>query len=411
MGNQQMLASDSEMTETGNVQPFGRRCLLYDVFAPFAASRVALIVIAWLGLHLLQIPLKDAKWEVEADGNVHRVAGHLSPNAHPFVNMWARWDSGWYLDIAQHGYSFVPGKQSNVAFLPLYPDLIRLVHFVFPLSRDVGWLDDGIILSNLALLVALIYLYRLVRLDYERRTAARAVLYVCVFPTTLFLSAVYSESLFLALVVAAFYYARTARWFVAGLLAAAAAVCRPPGILLVLPLVFEYMSQRQFQWRRIKPDSLALSFPLLALVGHLVFLRLRFGEWDVIERAQLNQGWKRTFTLPWNTVFGSFHDIGSLRGFHGSFEVLFTIALFGLAIFSCFRLPRSYAIYAVVSVLFITSWGTLLSTPRFGLVIFPIVMVLALLGENKLFHRSFLAVSMLLAAISMVVFSEWGWVA
>src|SRR5262249_47750700 len=269
MSDDQVQTSDSEAPEKGSVEWCGRRCLFYDVVAPFAASRVALIVIAWLGLHLLQIPLKGTEWEVEDDGYLHRIAGHLSPNAHPFVNMWARWDSGWYLDIAEHGYSFVPGKQSNVAFFPLYPELMHVFHLVIPLPRDVGWLDDGIILSNVALLVALIYLYRLVRLDYERPTAARAVLYLCVFPTTLFLSAVYSESLFLALVVAAFYYARTARWFVAGLLAAAAAVCKPPGILLVVPLAYEYLSQSEFQWRRIKPDCLALTFPPLALAGHL----------------------------------------------------------------------------------------------------------------------------------------------
>jgi Gpi18-like mannosyltransferase len=406
-----MHASDSEGNVRGGIQRFLPQWLVRDVILPFVASRLALIVIAWLGFHLLQIPLKGNKWEVENDGYVHRIAGHLSADAYPFVNMWARWDSGWYLDIAEHGYSFVPGKQSNVAFFPLYPDLIRLFHFVVPLPRDVGWLNVGIILSNLALLVALVYLYRLVRLDYERRTAARAVLYLCVFPTTLFLSAVYSESLFLALVVAAFYYARTTRWLAVGALSAAAAICRPPGVLLVLPLAFEYLSQREFQWRRIKPDCLALILPLLAIAGHLTFLRWRFGEWDVIEKAQINQGWNRTLTFPWNTIIHSFHEIDSFQGFHGSFEFFFTIALFGLVIFACFRLSPSYAIYAAVSLLFITSWGTLLSTPRFGVVIFPVVIGLALLGENKLFHSGFLVVSALLAAVSMVVFSEWGWVA
>jgi len=62
----------------------------------------------------------------------------------------------------------------------------------------------------------------------------------------------------------------------------------------------------------------------------------------------------------------------------------------------------------VVSVLFISSWGDLTSAPRFGLVIFPIVIALALLGHNKGFKRTYIVVSAVLAAISMVVFSQWG---
>src|ERR1700687_759868 len=71
-----------------------RRCfpqwLMRDILAPLGVSRVALIIIAWLGLHFLQVPLKGTKWEVASDGYVHDVAEHLSSDAHPFINMWGR---------------------------------------------------------------------------------------------------------------------------------------------------------------------------------------------------------------------------------------------------------------------------------------------------------------------------------
>jgi len=95
----------------------------------------------------------------------------------------------------------------------------------------------------------------------------------------------------------------------------------------------------------------------------------------------------------------------------GAWEFFFTIALLGLAIFACFRLRPSYAVYAVVSLLFITSWGALTSAPRLGIVIFPLVIALALLGDNKVFNRAYLFFSTLLAAVAMVIFSQWGWVA
>jgi len=384
--------------------------LVRDILVPLFFSRAALTIVAWLGLDFLHAHLYGTKWEVADNGFGQTVTEHLSANTHPFINMWSRWDAGWYLGIAQDGYSFIPGKQSNVAFFPLYPDLIRLVHYVVPLSRDAGWLLIGIIVSNASLIVALIYLYQLVRLDFDRSIAARTVLYLCVFPTTLFLSAVYSESLFFASVVSSFYYARAGRWFVVGVTAAAAALCRSPGILLIIPLAFEYLSQKEFQWRRIRPDCLALLFAPLAVAGHLTFLRWRFGDWDVLSKAETTSGWDRHLTMPWNTLLHSFPSINSFKGFHGAFEFFFTLALLGLAIFGYFRLRLSYSIYAAISLVFITSWGELRSAPRFGLVIFPIIIALALLGQNRAFNRAYLVLSTILALLSMVVFSQWGWV-
>jgi hypothetical protein len=379
-----------------------------DILAPLAASRIILVLVAGLGFHFLQIPLKNPKWEVATDGNRHDIAGHISTNVHPFVNMWARWDGGWYLDIAKHGYSLVPGKQSSVAFFPLYPYLIRWIHDLIPLSHDAGWLVIGIIISNVSLLVGLAYLYALVLLDFDRRTAARAVLYLCVFPTTLFLSAVYSESLFIALVVSAFYYARTSRWVVAGVLAAAAALCRAPGVLLVIPLALEYLSQKRFQWRQIGPDFLALILAPIALAGHLAFLRWRFGAWSIIFQSEATKGWNRHLTLPWTTLLHAFESMNSWKG---ASELLFTIAMLGLVFFTCLRLRPSYAVYAVVSLLFITSWGALTSAPRLGIVIFPFLIALALLGRSNAFNRVYLVFSTVLAAVAMIIFSQWGWVA
>lgn len=385
--------------------------LIRDILVPFLVSRAALTLVAWLGFHFLHVHLAGRKWEIADDGFRRSVTAHLSTDAHPFINMWSRWDGGWYLDIAKDGYSFIPGQQSSVAFFPLYPGLIRLVHHIVPLTSDAGWLLVGIIVSNAALIVALIYLYQLVLLDQDRGTAARTVLYLCVFPATLFLSAVYSESLFLAAVVGSFYYARIGRWFVAGGVTAVVALCRSPGVLIIIPLAFEYLSQKEFQWRRLRADCLALILAPLAVIGHLAFLRWRFGDWDVLSKTETAPGWNRHLTMPWNTLWHSFPGMNSFNGFHGAYEFFFTLALIALAIFGYFRLRLSYSIYAAVSLVFITSWGELRSAPRLGLVIFPIIIALALLGRNRAFNCAYLVFSTILALISMVVFSQWGWVA
>jgi hypothetical protein len=249
----------------------------------------------------------------------------------------------------------------------------------------------------------------LVRLDYDRSTAARAVLYLLIFPTTLFFSAFYSEALFLALVVSAFYYGRKGRWILSGLLATTATTCRSPGVILIVPLVAEYLLQKKFQWKKLKADFLALLLIPLGTAGYLIFLRVHFGSWSVVQTTEVD--WDRSFTFPWKTLMYYFQRGHSWGGYNSPINLVFTIAFCWLTFLCCRKLRLSYAIYAVVTMLFITSWSSFTSVPRYGLVIFPMMMVLALAGESPRFHRSFFVASGVLAACSMVVFALWGWIA
>ncbi len=387
-----------------------RRWLVRDVLVPFAATRLLLIVVAWGGFHLVKTPFKTGKWEVGSDHMISPIKGQFSLDIHPLVNMWSRWDSEWYLSVAKNGYEFTPGKESNVAFFPLYPCAVRALHYIFPLRSDAGWLLLGILLSNGSLLLLLVCLNRLVRLDYDDAMAARTVLYLCLFPTTLFLSAFYSESLYLACVLGAFYQARRGRWLLAGLLAALAAIGRAPGGLVAIALGFEYLQQKKFQWRQIKLDCLALLLAPAAVAAHMAFFKWRFGDWFVIFKVEAIKSWSRTLTPPWVTLGAFFQRPHAGKGTHDSYlDLVFTLALLCLTIFAALRLRLSYAVYAVLTVIFITSWGYLTSIPRFGVVIFPIVIALALLGLNDTFNRTYLIVSGGIAAYCMFTFSHWGW--
>jgi hypothetical protein len=144
----------------------------------------------------------------------------------------ARWDSGWYLTIAAHGYDHGP----RAAFFPLYPLLVRAVGFVLG-----DWIVAGIAISFVALYAALYLLWRLVELDLGERYARAAVLAMAFFPMALFFSAVYTESLLLALTIGAVYAARNERWALAGALGALAAATRNTGVLILIPLVLLYL--------------------------------------------------------------------------------------------------------------------------------------------------------------------------
>jgi hypothetical protein len=43
------------------------------------------------------------------------------------LSAWARWDSNWYVSIAEDGYFYISGGESSVAYFPLYPSLMALV--------------------------------------------------------------------------------------------------------------------------------------------------------------------------------------------------------------------------------------------------------------------------------------------
>ncbi len=150
----------------------------------------------------------------------------------------AHWDAVWYLGIAESGY---PSADSpRAAFFPLYPLLTRAVAQAGGGSRG-ALLLAAYAVSLVALLAALVLLYRLAALELGRRLAAPTLLLLSVFPASLFLGAPYSESLYLLASVGAFYAARTGHWAWAGVAAAAASGTRSAGVLLLLPLALIYL--------------------------------------------------------------------------------------------------------------------------------------------------------------------------
>ena len=386
---------------------FGR-----DVIIPFAATRLGLCLVAWLALHLFRLPITFPQaWQVEADGN-HRFVTTISGDLHPFVNMWSRWDAGWYLEIAKSGYSYRPDYPSSAAFFPLYPFLIRVCHTIFLLPPTDYWsLVSGIFISNICLIAALIYFHQLLTFDFSKRVAARANLYLLVFPTSFFLSSVYAESLFLALALSSFFYARTNRWTAACILAALATLCRSQGILIALPLLLEYLQQRHFNIRQVKWNVLAFAFIPAALISFLFYLHAEFGSWRVILDVQ--QPWGRRLMWPWHTLSWIFGHAPPLdAGHHEWLDLSFLGLLLIAAVIALPLLSPSYSLYSWLSVLFLSSWGMLGSVPRFDLVVFPLFIVMAILGTRSYaFHIAYLIMASMVAALFMILHSQWNWVA
>src|SRR4051794_241919 len=169
------------------------------------------------------------------------------------TDVWARWDSGWFLRIAEHGYH----RGAEAAFYPLYPALLA------GLGRAFGgqYVVAGILLSLAACLGSFLLLYRIAEERLGADGARRAVLYLAFFPMALFLQAVYSESLYLLLTLAAFVLAERGRWWETGVVAGLALLTRSAGLALLPALLL--MAWRSPQRRRAVA-SLALAPALFA---------------------------------------------------------------------------------------------------------------------------------------------------
>jgi hypothetical protein len=270
------------------------------------------------------------------------------------------------------------------------------------------YLVAGLLLTNVALLVALGYLVALVRQSFPTAIAARTALYLLVFPSSLFLSAVYPHSLFLACALASFYYARQGRWWLAAALGCAASLTRLQAAALVVPLAYEYLAQRQFDLRRIRVNVLALALVPVGCIAFLAYLFVLTGD----PLAALNAGsaWHRQLMWPWEVLQPFVLDPLGTHGWHGTAaDFGYTILLLALTALSWRHVPRSLAVYGTTFAVVIVSSGILVSSMRYALELFPIFITLAILGRKPLFHRAYLAVAILngLKLMSLFALGEW----
>lgn len=196
-----------------------------------------------------------------------------------FIRVLAQGEALWHIWIGERGYDFVAGAPSTAAFPPLFALLTRLVTFVLPAPVAAAAL-----VAHAALVAALAYLTALVRLDYDRPTAFRAVAAVLLFPTAVFLGVVYPESTLLLTVTAALYHARRGQWGRAGLWGALAGLTRGAGLLVLLPLLAEYWAQRACGGEPLVAPAarrrglLALACVPLPFAAFLAYLAWRTGS-------------------------------------------------------------------------------------------------------------------------------------
>ena len=410
----------------------GLRADLAAVWRPFWTSRVVVFLAGVLA--------------VPAIGNAPGFRGFdpvgLTTRGGAFGNLlaapFARWDSVWYLAIAQGGYH---GPPARTAFFPLLPLLLRGLGFVVG-SQIIA----GVLISLAGFLVALVLLRRLVILELGEPAARVAVTLLAFAPVSYFFSALYTESLFLALSLGCVLLARRGRWGWGALLGGLAAASRNSGVLLAIPFVLLYLYPpgtgsrtlaARLRPRRRPGPSLAYVLLIPAGLGaYLLYLGLTTG--DALSPFHVQQVWFRHFAGPFGgVVSGAVAAWDGLRQLaHGPAPPVYfkpaggdailvagqNVMLFGFLLAgaaACLgalrRLPIAYGAYALASLALPLSYPVgpqpLASLPRYEVVVFPLFMWAALAVSRRRSLDTAPAVMAVLLGLFTAEFATWRFVA
>ena len=353
-------------------------------------------------------------------------------SSNPLLAPWQRFDTNWYIKIAQRSYSIDDG---STVYFPFYPLLIQFFGKLFP-DHDLA---AAFLTSNVALVGVFYLLYVIAEELVGSAAAGRTLVFLAIFPTAFFLFASYTESVFLLFSLASLRMGTKNRWVLAGLFGALAALTRLQGFALILPLAYLWWKNR---WASLSEDQdaakrvgerpageravveigryvqlsgLALLLVPLATGAFLLWqdLTLRAAPILAAYEAQLYA----RFVMPWDNILSAVSLIVNRQASFVDILNLIATVLFGgilVLLWTNREIPREWVLYAacmfIIPLFRMTTTQPLVSMLRYVIVLFPGFVLLGRWGANAWAQRTVVYVSIPLALYLSAQFVLWGWV-
>jgi len=184
----------------------------------------------------------------------------------PLITSFANFDGAHYLSIAKHSYA-----QYEQAYFPLYP---LLINFFSPLFKK-NLLTTGLVISNLSFFLGLVFCYKFLKKILKGNEIGWFFIFLLLFPTSFFFSAVYTEGLFFLLITASFYFLQKKNYLFVSFFTFLASTTRVIGIFLIIPVFFHlYANRVRF---RLKHLAVLLS-PVAGFAAYAIYLLKTTGD-------------------------------------------------------------------------------------------------------------------------------------
>ncbi|PIY80104.1 MAG: hypothetical protein COY80_04740 [Candidatus Pacebacteria bacterium CG_4_10_14_0_8_um_filter_42_14] len=384
---------------------------------------ILVLVIVWRLALLLVGSLGDnfVVYDPSFPYSVDRLAQYDLPR---WLYSWANFDGVHYLTIAEKGYI---GTGLIQAFFPIYPFLTGMLMPIFGSS-----MITGLLVSNFSLIAAVILFFILVRQHFDFATAKYSTFFLLLFPTSFFLGAMYSESLFLVWILASFIFMDKKQWLWATIFAGLAAATRLVGIFMIPALLIALLESEKTDWSPssliniIKEKWLIILGFALALVGlgaYMLFLNGEFHDPLYFFHVQSEFGSGRQenlILLPqviWRALKIVFTVPLGLPLLTYIQELVFSIGTFTILTISWFqrkslKIPNSWLTFSLLATLLPPLTGSFSSMPRYVLVAFPLYVILASWTRHRPIIRVILLAGFgLLLVFNTILFIQGHWIA
>ncbi len=371
-----------------------------------AFSRVCIFVLAAAGSQL-----SGTRWSLPSEG-------YWTFDV-PLVNLFSRWDGGWYAQIAVNGYP--PGSDpisGNWAFFPEYPTLMRGVSSLFfgTLPPFESALVSGFIISNVLFFVAVALFYKLSLLVLANpKHSIVATIFFSFWSGSLFYSAVYSESLFMTLCLAAFYLLERGKTVSSTVLAFLAGFVRSSGFFIAPVFLYYGIQKRKYKTAILQTILIFVPYLMFSLYGYL-FTGVLF-----VREAVVAQQFGGSPAFIVSQIFGVDAKYGSGYGLLYTFELLLIVVPFvwffiskEVSLCDFFHVSKEgaaafkYWFLGFGVFLVLLFYSVVLNIHRYAVLILPLYWVGALLWKrNPKVGALYLGLIIADLVVGTVLFSTW----
>ncbi len=358
--------------------------------------------------------------------SVPRVFQNLSPSYHIY-DLWAKWDTNYYLRIAVDGYDrvkFNTNSYHNWAFYPLYPLLVFIFTWVWGDLSYKNALVSGVIVSNIAIYINYLIVYKVLsNLKVPKDKIYGVIIFLLAFPAAYFTSIAYTESLFLLLMISMFYFLFKERYLISSLCIGLAMITKPIGYTLVFPFAYFYLSglfyQNNFKFSSISKIVLYSFVSLLPIA--LFFYHLKSVSGNFFASFDIQKVWDNGVKYPFAIV------IDYLNAYSNNLliqTIFIVVSFISLIIFTLFyflklfhpsfkKLPANVRKQLVTMTIFlcvytfsISSIGSMASIIRYSLPGFQVIAIMSVIWSDFKISKLLSSLGIfILVAIQCVLFT------